>query len=45
MLWNEDYDEVLKLIQYALTAKGIDTAVMYSKYALYYDIKKIAKWH
>jgi tetratricopeptide (TPR) repeat protein len=38
LLWNEDYDEALKLIQYALTIKGINKLDIFSKKAQYFEL-------
>ncbi len=55
LLWNEDFDEVTKLIDFALTVKGSDKAVLYLKKAILHEHKgkykkaleviKIAKKH
>lgn len=39
LLWNEDFDEVAKLIDFALTVKGSDKAVLYLKKAILYEYK------
>ncbi len=40
LLWNEDYDEAKKLIDFALSIKGSDKAVLYLKKAVLYEQKK-----
>ena len=40
LLWNEDLEEAEKLIDFALTIKGIDKAVLYVKKAVLFEIKK-----
>ncbi|RZS99478.1 tetratricopeptide repeat protein [Aquimarina brevivitae] len=40
LLWNEDYAEAEKLIDYALTVKGTDKAVIYLKKAMLYEQKR-----
>ncbi len=40
LLWNEDYDEARKLIDFALSIKGSDKAVLYLKKAVLYEQKK-----
>jgi len=37
LLWNEDYEEAKKLIDFGLTIKGVDKAVLYLKKAIYYE--------
>lgn len=37
LLWNEDFKEALKFIDFALKVKGSDKAVMYLKKALIYE--------
>ncbi len=37
LLWNEDYDEVAKLIDFALTVKGTDKALLYLKKAILFE--------
>jgi len=37
LLWNEDYKEVEEFIDFALTLKGSDKAVLYLKKAVLYD--------
>lgn len=39
LLWNEDFDRAEKLIKHALTIKGIDRAVIYTKAAILYESK------
>lgn len=39
LLWNEDFDEVEKLIEFAITVKGSDKAVLYLKKAILYEYK------
>lgn len=39
LLWNEDYDEAEKLIDFALTVKGTDKAVLYAKKAVLFESK------
>ncbi len=40
MLWNEDYMEAKKLIDFALTVKGTDKGVIYLKKAILFERKK-----
>ncbi|MDH7447740.1 tetratricopeptide repeat protein [Aquimarina sp. 2201CG14-23] len=40
LLWNEDYEEAEKLIDFALTLKGTDKAVLYLKKGILYEQKK-----
>ncbi len=40
LLWNEDYEEAEKLIDFALTLKGTDKAVLYLKKAILFEHKK-----
>lgn len=40
LLWNEDYIEAEKLIDFALTIKGIDKPVVYVKQAILFEAKK-----
>ncbi len=40
LLWNEDYEEAEKLINFAFTVKGIDKAVMYLKKAHLFEQKQ-----
>ncbi len=40
LLWNEDYSEAEKLIDFALTLKGTDKAVLYLKKAVLFEHKK-----
>lgn len=40
LLWNEDYDEAEKLIDFALTLKGTDKAVLYLKKGILFEQKK-----
>lgn len=40
LLWNEDYEEAEKLIEFALTVKGTDKAVLYVKKGLLFEQKK-----
>ncbi|WP_438712076.1 tetratricopeptide repeat protein [Aquimarina muelleri] len=40
LLWNEDYKEAEKLIEFALTVKGTDKAVLYVKKGLLFEQKK-----
>ena len=37
LLWNEDYEEVRKLIDFALTVKGSDKAFLYLKKAILFE--------
>ncbi len=39
LLWNEDYAEAEKLIDFALTVKGTDKAVLHLKKAILYESK------
>ena len=39
LLWNEDYNEAEKLIDFALTVKGTDKGVLYLKKATLYESK------
>lgn len=39
LLWNEDYDEAEKLIDFGLTVKGTDKAVLYLKKAILFESK------
>jgi tetratricopeptide (TPR) repeat protein len=44
LLWNEDYNEVEKLINFALTIKGSDKGVLYLKQAILFEqLKKYKK--
>jgi tetratricopeptide (TPR) repeat protein len=43
LLWNEDYKEAEKLINFAFTVKGIDKAVMYLKKAHLFEQKQAFK--
>lgn len=43
LLWNEDYDEARKLIDFAFTIKGIDKAVLYLKKTILFEQKKAYK--
>lgn len=43
LLWNEDYDEVEKLINFAFTIKGIDKAILYLKKAHLFEQKRAYK--
>jgi len=44
LLWNEDYNEVEKLINFALTIKGSDKGVLYLKKAILFEqLKKYKK--
>ncbi len=44
LLWNEDYREVEKLIDFALTIKGSDKGVLYMKKAILFEqLKKYKK--
>lgn len=40
LLWNEDYNEAEKLIDFALTIKGTDKAVLFFKKAILHEHKK-----
>lgn len=40
LLWNEDLDEAEKLIDFGITVKGSDKAVLYLKKAVFYETKK-----
>lgn len=40
LLWNEDYEEAEKLIDFALTLKGTDKAVIYLKKGILFEQKK-----
>ncbi|WP_108869201.1 tetratricopeptide repeat protein [Aquimarina aquimarini] len=40
LLWNEDYDEAEKLIDFALTIKGTDKAVLQVKKAILFEQKR-----
>jgi len=40
LLWNEDFKEAENLIDFALTVKGADKAVLYTKKALLFEIRK-----
>ncbi|GGX02688.1 tetratricopeptide repeat protein [Aquimarina muelleri] len=40
LLWNEDYKEAEKLIEFALTVKGTDKAILYVKKGLLFEQKK-----
>lgn len=40
LLWNEDFDEAEKLIDFALTVKGVDRGQLYLKKALFFEYKK-----
>ncbi|RNC88098.1 MAG: hypothetical protein ED556_02610 [Winogradskyella sp.] len=37
LLWNEDYEEAERFIDFALTVKGSDKAVLYYKKAIFYE--------
>ncbi|UZO80149.1 hypothetical protein NBT05_14480 [Aquimarina sp. ERC-38] len=39
LIWNEDYGEAKKLINFAITIKGIDKAMIYLKKAILYEYK------
>ena len=39
LLWNEDFDEAAKLIDFALTVKGSDKAVLYLRKVILYEYK------
>ncbi|MCK8520159.1 hypothetical protein M0D21_01200 [Aquimarina sp. D1M17] len=43
LLWNEDYEEAQKLIDFALTVKGTDKAVLYLKKAILFEHTKAYK--
>ena len=43
LLWNEDYKEAEKLINFAFTVKGIDKAMLYLKKAQLFERKKAYK--
>ena len=43
LLWNEDHTEAEKLIDYALTIKGTDKAVLYLKRAILFEQKRAYK--
>ncbi len=43
LLWNEDYDEAEKLIDFAFTLKGMDKAVLYLKKGILFEQKKAYK--
>ncbi|MAQ75714.1 MAG: hypothetical protein CL613_05210 [Aquimarina sp.] len=43
LLWNEDYAEAEKLIDYALTVKGTDKGILYVKKAIYFEQKRAYK--
>ena len=44
LLYNEDYEEALKLIDFAVSVKGIDKAVIYTIQAQIYEaLKKYKK--
>jgi len=40
LLWNENYEEVEKLINFAFTVKGTDKAVLYTKKASLFEQKR-----
>ncbi|WP_109299188.1 tetratricopeptide repeat protein [Aquimarina sp. AU474] len=40
LLWNEDYDEAKKLIDFALTIKGTDKAMLHLKKAILFEQKR-----
>ncbi|WP_106792727.1 tetratricopeptide repeat protein [Aquimarina sp. Aq78] len=40
LLWNEDYEEAEKLIDFALTVKGTDKAMLYLKKGILFEQKK-----
>ncbi|PKV53089.1 hypothetical protein ATE84_5224 [Aquimarina sp. MAR_2010_214] len=40
LLWNEDYDEAEKLVDFALTVKGTDKAMLYLKKGILFEQKK-----
>ncbi len=40
LLWNEDYNEAKKLIDFALTVKGTDKAVLYLKKGILFEHTK-----
>lgn len=37
LIWNEDYEEAQRLIDFAMTVKGIDKALILRKQTLYYE--------
>ena len=37
LTWNDDFEKALKLIEFALTVKGIDKGMMYFKRAIIYE--------
>lgn len=43
LLWNEDLEEAERLIDFALTVKGSDKAVLYTKKANLYEQKQVYK--
>lgn len=43
LLWNEDYEAAEKLIDFALTVKGTDKAVLYYKKAILFEKKQAYK--
>ncbi|SEL70605.1 hypothetical protein SAMN04487910_3119 [Aquimarina amphilecti] len=43
LLWNEDYNEAEKLIDFALTLKGTDKAVLYMQKGILFEQKKAYK--
>ena len=43
LLWNEDYTEAEKLINFAFTVKGIDKAMLYLKKAQLFERKRAYK--
>ncbi|EZH73539.1 hypothetical protein ATO12_16510 [Aquimarina atlantica] len=43
LLWNEDYDEAEKLVDFALTVKGTDKAMLYLKKGILFEQKKSYK--
>ncbi|MBQ4820725.1 hypothetical protein [Aquimarina sp. MMG016] len=43
LLWNEDYEEAEKLIDFALTLKGTDKAVLYLKKGIFFEQKRAYK--
>lgn len=40
LLWNEDYEEAEKLVDFALTVKGTDKAMLYLKKGILFEQKK-----
>lgn len=43
LLWNDDIDEAQKLIDFALTVKGIDKGLIWSKQGLLFERTKVYK--